>query len=114
MRPYPVRVLVFAGAVTSATAARVAFSGSFLDICASAVLGALLALVNFTLAAKHKRISNIWEIVTAGFISFFAVSLAALSEMSPTDLVQRGLGSTRYFCYQSVVSVSSPICRWPF
>lgn len=80
--------------VASACAARVAFSGSFIDICASAVLGAMLALVNFTLASKHRRISNVWEIVTAGFISFFAVGLLTYQADSSVVLAARTTSAT--------------------
>lgn len=73
--PYPVAVLVLTAAVASGTASRVAFSGSFVDILMSAVLGSILAVVQFTIAGKHRLLSNIFEIGMAGFLSFLAVSV---------------------------------------
>jgi uncharacterized membrane protein YjjP (DUF1212 family) len=61
-------------ALASGTSARVAFSGSFIDMLMAGTLGAVLAIVHFTVAQKHRLISNIFEIGMAGFLSFFAVS----------------------------------------
>ncbi|WVF68805.1 hypothetical protein IAT40_003577 [Kwoniella sp. CBS 6097] len=88
--PYSRLCLILAAAVASATSARVAFSGSFIDILLSGALGSLLAIVQFTIAEKNKLVANIFEIGMAGILSFAA----------------RGLGSTSYFCYQSLASAA--------
>ncbi|WVQ96347.1 hypothetical protein IAU59_003452 [Kwoniella sp. CBS 9459] len=88
--PYSRLCLILAAAVASATSARVAFSGSFIDILVSGVLGSLLAIVQFTIAEKNKLVANIFEIGMAGILSF----------------ASRGLGATKYFCYQSLASAA--------
>lgn len=60
--------------MTSAGASTVAFSGSFVDILMSAVLSLLLAWVQLFLTARQRVVTNIFEIGTAGIISFLAVS----------------------------------------
>lgn len=72
--PYPVAVLILIAAVASGTASRVAFSGSFVDILMSGVLGSLLAIMQFAIVGRHQLLSNIFEIGVAGVLSFLAVS----------------------------------------
>ncbi|WRT69350.1 uncharacterized protein IL334_006334 [Kwoniella shivajii] len=88
--PYSRLSLILAAAVASATSARVAFSGSFIDILMSGALGSMLAVVQFTIAEKNKLVSNIFEIGMAGILSFAA----------------RGLGASGYFCYESLASAA--------
>ncbi|WWC93162.1 uncharacterized protein L201_008130 [Kwoniella dendrophila CBS 6074] len=88
--PYSRWSLILAAAVASATASRVAFSGSFIDILMSGALGSMLAIVQFTIAQKNKLVSNIFEIAMAGILSFIA----------------RGLGASGYFCYESLASAA--------
>ncbi|OCF40184.1 hypothetical protein I317_06009 [Kwoniella heveanensis CBS 569] len=88
--PYSRFCLILAAAVASATSARVAFSGSFIDILMSGALGSLLAIVQFTIAERNKLVANIFEIGMAGILSF----------------ASRGLGATKYFCYQSLASAA--------
>nr|XP_018260617.1 uncharacterized protein I303_07543 [Kwoniella dejecticola CBS 10117]OBR82775.1 hypothetical protein I303_07543 [Kwoniella dejecticola CBS 10117] len=88
--PYSRWALILAAAVASATSARVAFSGSFIDILMSGVLGSMLAIVQFTIAEKNKLVSNIFEIAMAGILSFVA----------------RGLGASKWFCYESLASAA--------
>ncbi|WVR08358.1 hypothetical protein IAU60_005413 [Kwoniella sp. DSM 27419] len=88
--PYSRLHLIIAATVASATAARVAFAGSFIDILMSGALGSTLAIVQFTIAEKNRLVSNMFEIGMAGFISF----------------ASRGLGSSKYFCYQSLASAA--------
>lgn len=96
--------------MASGTAARVAFSGSFVDILMSGVLGSFLAIIQFGIAGRHQLLSNIFEIGVAGVLSFLAVSLSPSITSGVkshfADRVQRGLGSTGYFCYQSMVSAA--------
>lgn len=99
-------VLILVAAVASGTAARVAFSGSFIDILMSGVLGSLLAIIQFGIAGRHQLLSNIFEIGVAGVLSFLAVSLLAKHLAGIALTLQRGLGSTGYFCYQSIVSAA--------
>ncbi|ORY35057.1 hypothetical protein BCR39DRAFT_516439 [Naematelia encephala] len=88
--PYSRVTLILIAAIASATAAGVAFSGSFIDILMSGVLGSILAIIQFTIGQKHDLVSRIFEIAIAGILSF----------------ISRGLGSTKYFCYQSLASAS--------
>ncbi|WWC73372.1 uncharacterized protein I206_107339 [Kwoniella pini CBS 10737] len=88
--PYSRWALILAAAVASATSAKVAFSGSFIDILMSGALGSTLAIVQFTIAEKNKLVSNIFEIAMAGILSFIA----------------RGLGASNYFCYESLASAA--------
>jgi uncharacterized membrane protein YjjP (DUF1212 family) len=83
--------LICAATVASACAARVAFSGSFIDILMSAALGALLAIVGFTAAERNNLISNVFEIGMAGFLSFVAVSLPSSSPVAVAAVVEEGL-----------------------
>ena len=39
----------------------------------SGVLGSILAIVQFTIAGRHRLLSNIFEIGMAGILAFFAV-----------------------------------------
>jgi len=75
-------------AVASATAARVAFAGSFVDILMSGVLGSILAIVQFTIAGRHRLLSNIFEIGMAGILAFFAVCSLPV-ERDPADEIAR-------------------------
>ena len=79
-------------AVASATAARVAFAGSFVDILMSGVLGSILAIVQFTIAGRHRLLSNIFEIGMAGILAFFAVCSLPV-ERDPAD----GIARTRQY-----------------
>ncbi|WWC95229.1 hypothetical protein V866_002087 [Kwoniella sp. B9012] len=88
--PYSRWTLILAAAIASAASAKVAFSGSFIDILMSGALGSMLAITQFTIAEKNKLVSNIFEIAMAGILSFVA----------------RGLGATRYFCYESLASAA--------
>lgn len=88
--PYSRLTLILTAAVASAISARVAFSGSFIDILMSGALGALFTLVQFTVSKENRVFSNIFEIGMAGILSFVA----------------RGLASSKYFCYESLASVS--------
>ncbi|WWD16285.1 hypothetical protein CI109_100711 [Kwoniella shandongensis] len=88
--PYSRVTLILAAAVASATSARVAFAGSFVDILMAGALGSLLAIVQFTVAQNNQLVSNIFEIGMAGILSFIA----------------RGVGASHYFCYQSMVSAA--------
>lgn len=72
-------MLILIAALASGTAARVAFSGSFVDMLMSGVLGSLLAIMQFAIVGRHKLLSNIFEIGVAGVLSFFAVSHLPLS-----------------------------------
>lgn len=74
----------------SATAAKVAFAGSFIDMLMAGVLGTFLAFVQLYISSTHRIVTNIFEIGTSGLISFVA----------------RGLGGSGYFCYDSVASAS--------
>lgn len=89
-KPYHWSILLLAGAISSAGASAVAFSGSFVDMLMSAALGTLLAFVILFVMGRHRIVSNIFEIGTAGLIAF----------------ISRGLGATGYFCYSSIVSGS--------
>lgn len=89
-KPYHWAILLLAGAMSSACASAVAFSGSFVDMLMSAALGAVLAFVILFVMGRHRIVSNIFEIGTAGLIAF----------------ASRGLGATGYFCYSSIVSGS--------
>jgi uncharacterized membrane protein YjjP (DUF1212 family) len=80
--PYPVWVLILVAAVASATASRVAFAGSFVDILMSGVLGSILAIVQFTIAGRHRLLSNIFEIGMAGILAFFAVCPLCLNRIT--------------------------------
>ena len=51
-----------------------AFSGSFVDVLMSAVLSLILSWVQLFLTARQRVVTNIFEIGTAGVISFLAVS----------------------------------------
>jgi len=75
-------VLILVAAVASATAARVAFAGSFVDILMSGVLGSILAIVQFTIAGRHRLLSNIFEIGMAGILAFFAVCPFSIDEIT--------------------------------
>ncbi|WVW86552.1 hypothetical protein I302_108602 [Kwoniella bestiolae CBS 10118] len=88
--PYSRWTLILAAAIASAASAKVAFSGSFIDILMSGALGSMLAITQFTIAEKNKLVSNIFEIAMAGILSFVA----------------RGLGATQYFCYESLASAA--------
>jgi len=39
----------------------------------SGILGSILAIVQFTIAGRHRLLSNIFEIGMAGILAFFAV-----------------------------------------
>ncbi|KIR71707.1 hypothetical protein I310_04385 [Cryptococcus deuterogattii CA1014] len=88
--PYSRLTLILTGSIASAISSRVAFSGSFVDILMSGALGALFTIVQFTISKENRVLSNIFEIGMAGILSFVA----------------RGLGSSKYFCYESLASAS--------
>ncbi|OXG15955.1 hypothetical protein C349_05118 [Cryptococcus neoformans var. grubii Br795] len=88
--PYSRLSLILTASVASAISARVAFSGSFIDILMSGALGALFTIVQFTVSKENRVFSNIFEIGMAGILSFVA----------------RGLGSSKYFCYKTLASAS--------
>lgn len=98
-KPYPRYVLLIASAMIAATGSAVAFSGSFVDMLMSAVLGTFLGFVMLFVVGKGKTATNIFEIGTAGFLAFVA----------------RGLGASGFFCYNSVVSASIVLILpgWP-
>ncbi|KAL7419421.1 pheromone-regulated protein prm10 [Cryptotrichosporon argae] len=82
--------LIITAAFASGLSARFAFSGSFIDMLMAGALGSILAIVQFVAAERHQLISNVFEIGIAGIISFVA----------------RGLGTTEYFCYDSLASAA--------
>ncbi|ODN73284.1 hypothetical protein, variant [Cryptococcus amylolentus CBS 6039] len=86
--PYSRLSLLATAAVASGVAARVAFSGSFIDMLMSGVLGTIFTTVQFMVSRENRVFSNIFEIGMAGILSFIA----------------RGLGASKYFCYQSLAS----------
>lgn len=100
-------MLILVAAVASATASRVAFAGSFVDILMSGVLGSILAIVQFTIAGRHRLLSNIFEIGMAGILAFFAVcSFPFLSDRLPADETAR----TRQ--YGLLLLPISGVCRY--
>ncbi|WVQ74265.1 hypothetical protein IAR50_003862 [Cryptococcus sp. DSM 104548] len=86
--PYSRLTLLATAAVACAVSARVAFSGSFIDMLMAGVLGSIFTIVQFTVSRENRVFSNIFEIGMAGILSFAA----------------RGLGASQYFCYQSLAS----------
>lgn len=74
--PYSRLSLILTASVASAISARVAFSGSFIDILMSGALGALFTIVQFTVSKENRVFSNIFEIGMAGILSFVAVNVS--------------------------------------
>ncbi len=86
----------------AATGSAVAFSGSFVDMLMSAVLGTFLGFVMLFVVGKGKTATNIFEIGTAGFLAFVAVSIIGFSVTRSclTLLLLEGSRSQRFLLLQ--------------
>lgn len=82
--------IVIIGALCSCFIGPASFKASFVDVLASAPLGALVVMAQLFVASKSDVLSQIFEVCMAAVCSFVAAALAY----------------TGYFCYSAVISSS--------